>query len=599
MESHVSPGEYKDVVLFLATAGVIVPLFRRWRISPILGFLGAGVVLGPFGLGSLSDTFPWLSYFTIANPGEIAQLAEFGVVFLLFMIGLELSWERLRLMRRWVFGMGALQVTLCLAVIAAAAMALGLQPAPAAAIGAALALSSTAVVMQILTEHKRQHSQAGRATFSVLLFQDLAVAPILVTLAILGRGGEDDVFSPRLLLAFAPAALGVMVLLAFGRLLLRPMLKSVARAKSEELFMAACLLVVIGAGLVSALTGLSMALGAFIAGLLLAETEYRHEVEVTIEPFKGLLLGLFFLSVGIGLDLSLLAAQPWVILGMSVGVVILNATVVYMLGRLFGLPSRGAAEAGLLLAGGGEFAYVILSAAMGDGIVPRSLGQMVLVSSTISMMCIPLLAALGLKLGGRLTAGQGLPPEPAASAVPPEEAETPQVLVVGYGRVGKLVGDMLHRHDIPWVAAERDPKLVESARHAGEQIFFGDAARPEFLKRCGLETAPALVVTMDAPDGVEAIVATARAMRPDLTIVARARDARQAQRLYELGATDAVPETVEASLQLSEAVLVEIGVPMGLIIASIHERRDEFRKALNRPDALGGRTRKYRRAQES
>ncbi|HEY9235458.1 MAG TPA: cation:proton antiporter, partial [Phenylobacterium sp.] len=466
--------------------------------------------------------------------------------------------------------------------------------------GAALALSSTAVVMQILTEHKRQHSQAGRATFSVLLFQDLAVAPMLVTLAILGRGGEGEVFSPRLLLAFAPAAIGVMALLAFGRLLLRPMLKSVARAKSEELFMAACLLVVIGAGLVSALTGLSMALGAFIAGLLLAETEYRHEVEVTIEPFKGLLLGLFFLSVGIGLDLSLLAAKPLVILGMSAGVVLLNAVVIYLLGRLFGLPARGAAEAGLLLAGGGEFAYVILSTAMADGVVSRPLGQTVLVAATISMMCIPLLAALGLKIGGRMTAGQGLAPEPAPSSDQPEGGhETPPVLVVGYGRVGKLVGDMLHRHDIPWVGAERDPKLVESARHAGEQLFFGDASRPEFLKRCGLETAPALVVTMDAPEGVEAIVATARAMRPDLTIVARARDARQAQRLYELGATDAVPETVEASLQLSEAVLVEIGVPMGLIIASIHERRDEFRKALNRPEALGGRARRYRRAQES
>ena len=601
MEGHVSPGEYKDVVLFLATAGVIVPLFRRWRISPILGFLGAGVVLGPFGLGALSGAFPWLSYFTIANPGEIAQLAEFGVVFLLFMIGLELSWERLRLMRRWVFGMGALQVSLCLAAIALAAMAFGLDVAPAAAIGAALALSSTAVVMQILTEHKRQHSPAGRATFSVLLFQDLAVAPILVTLAILGRGGgEDAVFSPSLLLAFAPAALGVMILVAFGRLLLRPMLKSVARAKSEELFMAACLLVVIGAGLVSALTGLSMALGAFIAGLLLAETEYRHEVEVTIEPFKGLLLGLFFLSVGIGLDLSLLAAKPWAILGMSVGVVALNATVVFGLGRLFGLPWRGALEAGLLLAGGGEFAYVILSAAMGDGIVPRPLGQMVLVSSTISMMCIPLLAAAGLRLGGRKTGGQGLAAEPAAApAADAAAAETPKVLVVGYGRVGKLVGDMLHRHDIAWVAAERDPKLVEAARHAGEAIYFGDASRQEFLRRCGLETAPALVVTMDSPEGVEAIVATARAMRPDLTIVARARDARQAQRLYELGATDAVPETVEASLQLSEAVLVEIGVPMGLIIASIHERRDEFRKALNRPEALGGRVRRYRRAQEN
>lgn len=596
MEGHVSPGEYKDVILFLATAGVIVPLFRRWKISPILGFLGAGVVLGPYGLGALSATYGWLAYVTIDNPDELAQLAEFGVVFLLFMIGLELSWERLRLMRRWVFGLGALQVTLCLGAIAAAAMALGQPPAAAAAIGAALALSSTAVVMQILTEHKRQHSAAGRATFSVLLFQDLAVAPILVTLVILGRGADGETFSPRLLLAFAPALLGVLLLVVFGRLLLRPMLKSVARAKSEEMFMAACLLVVIGAGLVSALTGLSMALGAFIAGLLLAETEYRHEVEVTIEPFKGLLLGMFFLSIGIGLDLSLLAAQPLLILGIAAGVIALNLTVVFLLSRVFGLPWRGAVEAGLLLAGGGEFAYVILSAAMGEGIVARPIGQTILVASTISMMCIPLLAALGLKLGGRKTAGQGIAPAPPRLD---QQPEAPRVLVVGYGRVGKLVGDMLGRHDIPWVAAERDPRLVEAGRHVGGAIFFGDASRAEFLKRCGLETAPALVVTMDAPEGVEAIVATAREMRPDLIIVARARDARQAQRLYELGATDAVPETVEASLQLSEAVLVEIGVPMGLIIASIHERRDEFRKALNRPEALGGRSRRYRRATES
>ncbi|WP_421934114.1 cation:proton antiporter [Phenylobacterium sp.] len=595
MEGHVSPGEYKDVILFLATAGVIVPLFRRWRISPILGFLGAGVVLGPYGLGALSDTFPWVGYFTIDNPQEVAQLAEFGVVFLLFMIGLELSWERLRLMRRFVFGMGALQVGLCIAAIAGVAISFGVDPIAAIAIGAALALSSTAVVMPILTEQKRQHSTAGRATFSVLLFQDLAVAPILITLTILGRGGGDQVFSPKLLLAFAPAVLGVLGLVVFGRLLLRPMLKSVARAKSEELFMAACLLVVIGAGLVSALTGLSMALGAFIAGLLLAETEYRHEVEVTIEPFKGLLLGLFFLSVGIGLDLSILAAQPLLVLGMALGLILLNASVVYGLARLFGLKSPPAIEAGLLLAGGGEFAFVILSAAMGDGIVDRVIGQTVLVSSTLSMMCIPLLAALGLKLGGRKVSGEGLAAEPPA----PADGEKPRVLVVGYGRVGRLVGDMLSRHDIPWVAAERDPRLVEAARRAGESIFFGDASRPEFLRRCGLETAPSLVVTMDAPDGVETIVATARQMRPDLTIVARARDARQAQRLYELGATDAVPETVEASLQLSEAVLVEIGVPMGLIIASIHERRDEFRKSLNRPEALGGRVRRYRRNAEA
>jgi len=523
----------------------------------------------------------------------VGQLAEFGVVFLLFMIGLELSWERLRLMRRYVFGLGALQVGLCLTAIAGVALAVGLPPAAAAAVGAALSLSSTAVVMPILAERKRQHSTAGRATFSVLLFQDLAVAPILITLTMLGRGHQA--FSPRLLLAFAPAVLGVAGLVAFGRLLLRPMLKSVARAKSEELFMAASLLVVIGAGLVSAMVGLSMALGAFIAGLLLAETEYRHEVEVTIEPFKGLLLGLFFLSVGIGLDLSLLAARPLTIIGTTVGLIALNAAIVFGVARLFGLAWRSAAESALLLAAGGEFAFVILSEAMGSGVVDHALGQAVQVSSTLSMMCIPALAALGLKIGGRKVSGEDLAadPDPGQAA---EDLAPPRVLVVGYGRVGRLVGEMLTRHEIAWVAAERDPRLVEAGRHAGERIYYGDASRPEFLRRCGLETAPALVVTMDAPDGVETIVATARGLRPDLTIVARARDARQAQRLYELGATDAVPETVEASLQLSEAVLVEIGVPMGLIIASIHERRDEFRKALNRPDALGGRARRHRRA---
>lgn len=590
MESHVSPGDYKDLVLFLATAGVVVPLFRRWRISPILGFLGAGVVLGPFGLGSLSGTVGWLDYFTVENPEEIAQLAELGVVFLMFTIGLELSWERLRLMRRYVFGLGAAQVALSIAAIAGVAMALGQSALSAAAVGAALALSSTAIVMPGLVDNKRQHSLAGRATFSVLLFQDLAVAPILVTLAILG-GREAEALSPRLLLTFAPAALGVLALLAAGRWLLRPMLRSVARAKSEELFMAACLLVVIGAGLVSALTGLSMAIGAFIAGLLLAETEYRHEVEVTIEPFKGLLLGLFFLSVGIGLDLSLLAAAPVFVLGMALGIIVLTGGVVYGLARLFGLPRMAALEAGLLLAGGGEFAFVILSSAMDAGIVGHALGQSVLVAATLSMICIPLLAGLGARLAGRRPETTEAPIEAAPDDLP----RGPQVLIVGYGRVGRLVGEMLNRHAIPWVAAERDHKLVEAGRREGQAIYYGDAARPEFLRRCGLAEALALVVTMDNTEGAEAVVGLARTLSPTLAIVARARDARHAQRLYELGATDAVPETVEASLQLSETILVEIGVPMGLVIASIHERRDEYRAALNRPEALGGRTRRFRR----
>jgi CPA2 family monovalent cation:H+ antiporter-2 len=597
MAGEVQANDYKDVVLFLATAGVVVPLFKRLKISPVLGFLGAGVALGPFGLGALSGAFPWLSSFTIDNPEEVAQLAEFGVVFLLFMIGLELSWERLRALRRLVFGLGGLQVTVSMATIGVGAYLLGQPLAAAAAIAAALALSSTAIVMQLLTERKRQHSQAGRTTFSVLLFQDLAVAPILITLALLGRQESEFSWS-TLALSFAPAAIGIAALVLFGRLLLRPMLRSVAKARSEELFMAAALLVVIGAGLLSAATGLSMALGAFIAGVLLAETEYRHEVEVTIEPFKGLLLGLFFVSVGIQLDLSLLAARPIPIVATAVGVTALNATVVFLLARLFRVAWRPALESALLLAGGGEFAFVILSTAMGEGIVARALGQTILVASTLSMFCIPLLALLGAKLVKRPTAGGALPEAPPkAGELAAEAGERPKpapVLVVGYGRVGKLVGDMLSRHELPWVAAERDPRLIEAGRRAGLDIYFGDATRVEFLRRCGLDEARALVVTMDSPEGAEAIVAAAREARPDLIVVARARDARHAKRLYELGATDAVPETIEASLQLSEAVLVDLGVPMGLVIASIHERRDEYRKALNRPDALGARGRRAR-----
>ncbi|MFI4964678.1 MAG: cation:proton antiporter [Caulobacterales bacterium] len=588
MPPHVQPGAYKDVVLFLATAGVVVPLFRRWKLSPILGFLAAGVVLGPHGLGSLTGAVPWLSALTIDNPDEVAQLAEFGVVFLLFMIGLELSWQRLRAMRRLVFGLGAAQVALSGVATAGAALALGQPLGAAAAIGAALALSSTAIVMPILAEQKRQHSLAGRATFSVLLFQDLAVAPILVTLTLLGRRGGAPALSPDLLLAFAPAAFGVGALLVLGRLVLRPMLRSVARAKSEELFVAACLLVVIGAGLISALSGLSMALGAFIAGLLLAETEFRHEVEVTIEPFKGLLLGLFFLSVGIGLDVPLLLAKPLEVLGAAAGFTAVNGAAVFLLARTFRLRTPAAAEAALLLAGAGEFAFVILGQAMDQNLVDRGVGQALLVAATLSMVSIPVLAALGARIGGRKLSPADLPEAQG------EAGAEPQVLIAGYGRVGRLVGDMLRRHQIAWVAVERDARLVAAARRAGETLFYGDAARPDFLARCGLASASALVVTMDDPDGAEAIVSVARSMRPNLTIVARARDARHAQRLYDLGATDAVPETVEASLQLSEALLVEIGVPMGLVIASIHARRDEFRKALNRPEALGGRTRTRR-----
>ena len=583
------PGEFKDVILFLATAGVVVPLFRRWRISPILGFLGAGVLLGPSGLGALGAHAPWAAELTIDSPKELAQLGELGVVFLMFMIGLELSWARLWLMRRYVFGLGALQVAGCGLIVALTAHLLGASVTAAAAIGAAMALSSTAVVMPILTENRRQHVQAGRVTFAVLLFQDLAVAPILITLAILGRDDAPSL-SPETLLSFAPAALSVAALVGFGRFLLRPMMRSVARARSEELFMAACLLVVIGSGLLAAFAGLSMALGAFVAGLLLAETEFRHEVEQVIEPFKGLLLGLFFLAVGIGLDVGLILEQPFQVAGVTFGLMALNTALIFGLARGFGLNWRAAIETALLLAASGEFAFVILASAMNLGIVPEPLGQSLLVSATLSMMCIPLLAALGLRIAGRSTAG--LSEAPHAPGAAPEG----RILVIGYGRVGRLVGEMLDRHGLRWSAIDQDAAVVARGRKSGRVLYFGDASRAGFLERCGLETARALVITADAEGGeagsMEALVASVRDRRPDLAIFARARDSQQALRLYDLGVTDAVPETVEASLQLSEAVLVGVGAPVGPVIASIHERRDEFRRELNRGDGFLAKTRR-------
>jgi CPA2 family monovalent cation:H+ antiporter-2 len=473
-----------------------------------------------------------------------------------------------------VFGLGLAQVVSSSLVLGAAALALGQSLSAAVVIGAALSLSSTSIVIPVLAERKRLNSAAGRASFAVLLFQDLAVAPLLFMTAMLVRGKTNGL-GADLAWTLGPAALAVVGLVVLGRLVLRPLFHSVAMAKSVELFMATSLLVVIGAGLVAAASGLSMALGAFIAGLLLAETEFRREIEVTIEPFKGLLLGLFFVSVGAGLDLSFLVASPLVILAIAVAIIVVKALVLLALGRAFGAPARVAREVALLLGPGGEFAFVMLAVAIDGGVVAPDAGRAALVAVTLTMLLIPFLARLGERFAQVGATGAA----PGAFEPPPEDGLA-RVVIVGYGRVGALIGDMLARHQISYIAVDSDAKLVAAARAEGRPIYFGDATRLEFLRRCGIETARALVVTMDAPRANEAVVKAARILRSDLTIVARARDAAHAKTLYAFGVTDAVPETIEASLQLSEAVLVDIGVPMGYVIASIHEKRDEYRKIL-------------------
>jgi CPA2 family monovalent cation:H+ antiporter-2 len=564
-------GNYSNLVAFLATAGVVAPLVKRLKLSPILGFLAAGVALGPEGLGRLVPQAPWLDYLTVTHPHDIAEAAELGVVFLLFSIGLELSWERLRLMRRMVFGLGALQTLVSAAAFAAAAVALGLKLNGALALGAALAMSSTALVLPVMAERGRLHAAPGRAVFAILLFQDLLVAPVLIGISLLGGGGPG---AGPVEVALT-ACLGLVGLIAAGRLLLRPVFRSAARAGSQDLFMAASLLVIIGAGLAAKLLGLSMALGAFIAGVLLAETEFRHQIEVLIGPFRDLLLGLFFVSVGVGLNLTVLAHHPGLVLGVAGGMIALKTLLGAGFGRAFGIRFGAALEVGLMVGAGGEFAFVILQQATRSNLLDPALTQAMVVSATVSMFATPALGVLGARLGHAQARADA-----ADQAAPPPEAEgPPRVLVVGYGRVGKLVGEMLGRHDIAWVAIDRDFRSVEAARRQGQEVYYGDASRPELLQRLGLASAPGVVLTTDDPDAADQVAAAIRRLRPEVVLVARARDARHAKRLYAMGATDAVPETIEASLQLSEAFLVDIGVPMGPVIASIHEKRAEIRKS--------------------
>ncbi len=575
MAAPVEPGQYKDVLLVLAAAGIVAPLMHRLKISPVLGYLATGIAFGPYGLGRLAESLPFLSAITIRNTDDLAPIAELGVVFLLFLIGLELSPERAWALRRFVFGLGLAQVVVTTAAIGFGLTWIGL-PGPAAfVIGAAVALSSTAMVVEVMAERKRLNSAAGRATFAVLLMQDLAVVPILFMVSILAANTSGSVVQ-GLFSALAQTLFVLGLIVVVGRLALRPLFRFVASTDTSEMFMATALLVVVGTSVVTATAGLSMALGAFAAGLLLAETEYRRAIQITIEPFKGLLLGLFFLTVGMTVDLATIARRPGDIVLGVVGLLTVKFLVTFAIARLMRLSMPVAVESGLVLAAGGEFAFVVIGMATTLKVVAPQTGDFTLAVVSLTMVAIPGLAWLAAQAAPKLA--RRAAPEGEAAEPPPDDARVSAV-VVGYGRVGQLIGRMLDDHKIAYIASDRDANTVAVARKAGRPVYFGDASRPDFLDRLGLRHARALIVTTQSRQ-MDEIVAQARAVRPDLTIVARARDGRHATELYRLGATICVPETIEASLQLSEAALVGLGVPMGLAIAAIHERRDEFRKEL-------------------
>lgn len=579
--SEINFDAYSDALLVLGTAGIVVPVVRRLGVSPVLGYLVAGAVLGHVGLGSFRLEWPVLRWFTITDADNVAVIAELGVVFLMFLIGLELSLERLTTMRRLVFGLGGLQVVLSAASLYAVLIYAGVAAAAALVLGLCLALSSTAVVLEVMSANRRLSTVSGRAGFAVLLAQDLAVVPLFLLIGALGAGGSGSVLG-GLATALAHASVALFAIVVAGRLLLRPLYRLVAGPEKSELFIAATLFVVVGAGVAAALAGLSMALGAFVAGLMLAETEYRKAIETIVEPFKALLLGIFFFTIGMKIDVRELLSHPLLVAGAVAGLVALKSLIVFALMRAFRVPRMPALEASLMLGPGGEFAFVGIGLAAAVGLVQASMASFALAVTAISMALIPLLY-----LVARHVSGLAREKQPVEQPVLPE-SEVGHSIIVGHGRVGRTVAEMLEVHKLPFLAIDGDAANASAERRRGRPVYYGNAMEPGYLERCGLATAKALVLTIHDRRAIDEIVARVRQTHPSLTIVARARDAEHARHLYALGVTDAVPETIEASLQLSEAVLVGLGQPAGPVIASIHEKRDEVRHALQDAAARAG-----------
>lgn len=569
MHGNFQTSGFSDALVILGAAGVVIPAFARFRISPVIGFILVGLLVGPAGLGAMAAKLPWLNYITITNPDAVEPFAEFGIVLLLFAIGLELSFRRLWTMRRLVFGVGAAELLVCALLLGLAVNLLGESLSGSVALGLALALSSTALVLPLVGTT----SPVGRSALAMLLFEDLAIVPIIFLLGAMApfaaASGFDGLVSTLLI-----GGAVVVAMLVLGRLLLPRLFAQAARTKSPELFLAASLLVVIVASLATTAAGLSPLMGALLAGILIAETDYRSEVEVITAPFRGLALGIFLITVGMSVDLRVVGANWEAIAVAVVGVVLLKAVVTGLLLRLNGARRAVAAEAGLIMASPSETTLIVLATAAAAQLISAETAAFWQIVTAIGLTITPLLAKLG-QMAARRVDVQTEDESPALG-----RGDEAAVVVIGFGRVGRLVAEMLTAHNRRYLAVDSSIDTVSACRKEGIPIVYGDVARAEFMDRLNLGHATALVLTMDDPVLSVRVTKKVRAWCPDLTIVARARDPAHAAELYRAGATDAVPETLESSLQLSEAVLVDLGIAMGPVIASIHEKRAELRKEI-------------------
>lgn len=566
-----------DAIVILGAAGIVIPAFARFRITPIIGFILVGVLLGPSGLGSLSGQYDWLKFVTINDREAIEPFAEFGIILLLFSIGLELSFKRLWSMRRLVFGVGAAELTISGLIIGFVLYLIGQNPAGALGLGLALALSSTALVLPM----SGTKSPVGRAALAMLLFEDVAIVPIIFLLGALAPSYASGSSWEELVNTLVVGGAVIIGMLVLGRLLLPRIFAQAARTKSPELFLSVSLLVIILASLATAATGLSPIVGALLAGLLIAETEYHGEVEVITAPFKGLALGVFLITVGMQIDIRVILDNWASLITAVVGVVFVKAVVTGGLLRFAGARPGTATEAGVLMASPSETTLIVLAAAAQAQLIQPQTAAFWQIVTAIGLTITPLLARFGHDMARRIELrGENI------EATDDQIIDAEKTIIIGFGRVGRLVADMMKAHDQPYLAIESNIDVVASARREGYPILFGNVARNEMLDRLRLGHAKALVLTMDEPVLSVQVVKRVRAWVPNLPIIVRARDTDHAAELYQAGATNAVPEALEGSLQLSEAILVENGVAMGPVIASIHEKRDRIRHQIKKDGNL-------------
>lgn len=555
----------EEILVLLLVSVLAVSLFHRLRLPPVLAYFSVGVLVGPYGGGWISDS------------GDIRLLAEFGVVFLLFTIGLEFSLSQLIAMRREVLGLGSAQVLLTTLLAALAAWMLGVSPGGAVVAGGVVALSSTAIVVKQLAEQVELSSRHGRLAVGILLFQDLAVVPFLIIIPALAVG--NGVSLPlELSWAFGKGVAVVLVMTAIGHWLMRPLFHEIAASRSAELFTLMALLFTLAAAWFTHVAGLSLALGAFLAGMLLGETEFRHQVESDIRPFRDVLLGLFFITVGMLLDISILPALLPQVLLLCVAIILFKAGIIIALGRLMGINLGVVTRTAVVLAQGGEFGFALISLALADGVLGAQTIQVLLATLILSMALTPLLirynGVIAKRFCGQSYLGQRahFVREVMAQAEPLQD----HTIICGYGRIGQNIARFLDQEQLPYLALDLDPVRVRDARAAGQRVNYGDATRNEILHAAGLEKARVMVVTFADVHGVLKILPQVRRLRPDIPLLVRARNDAHLDRLLAAGATEVIPETFEASVMIASHLLYLLGVPVTTIVRrvqDVHEQR--------------------------